>query len=81
VFWALDGYFLWQERLFRTLYDQVRVTEEKLIDFSLDTGSAVDRAPSFANAIFFQTLLAFHGTLLLSIVLAVLIAARAWAAH
>ena len=21
LFWGLDGYFLWQERLFRTLYD------------------------------------------------------------
>ncbi|QKV95518.1 hypothetical protein HUT19_30400 [Streptomyces sp. NA02950] len=24
AFWLLDGYFLWQERLFRNLYDQVR---------------------------------------------------------
>ena len=29
VFWALDGYFLWQERLFRALYEQVRLVEEK----------------------------------------------------
>ena len=24
AFWGLDGYFLWQERLFRALYDHVR---------------------------------------------------------
>ena len=24
VFWGLDGYFLWQERLYRALYDHVR---------------------------------------------------------
>ncbi|WP_432013375.1 hypothetical protein [Streptomyces cucumeris] len=24
AFWLLDGYFLWQERLFRALYDRVR---------------------------------------------------------
>ena len=27
VFWGLDGYFLWQERLFRDLYDHVRSLE------------------------------------------------------
>jgi hypothetical protein len=81
VFWALDGYFLWQERLFRALYDQVRIVEEKLIDFSLDTGSVVGRVPSFVNAIFSRILLAFHGTLFLSIVLAVLIAAHSCSAH
>ena len=27
-FWGLDGYFLRQERLFRALYDHVRVQEE-----------------------------------------------------
>ena len=27
VFWALDGYFLWQERLYRALYDRVRTIE------------------------------------------------------
>ena len=27
-FWFLDSYFLWQERLFRTLYDHVRTLKE-----------------------------------------------------
>lgn len=35
VFWGLDGYFLSQERLFRKLYDVVRLREEE-IDFSMD---------------------------------------------
>ena len=34
VFWGLDGYYLSQERLFRALYDGVRVRDE--IDFSMD---------------------------------------------
>lgn len=29
VFWGLDGYFLWQERLFRDLYDHVPADEGK----------------------------------------------------
>ncbi len=37
VLWALDGYFLRQERLFRSLYDHVRNLDEMEIDFSQDT--------------------------------------------
>ena len=37
IFWILDGYFLSQERLFRSLYDHVRVQGDKEIDFSMDT--------------------------------------------
>lgn len=39
AFWGLDGYFLWQERLFRQLYDQVRAKPEDSVDFSMDTSS------------------------------------------
>lgn len=37
IFWALDGYFLSQERRFRALYDYVRKLDETQIDFSMDT--------------------------------------------
>jgi hypothetical protein len=36
VFWTLDSYFLWQERLFRVLYDHVRTLNEEEIDFSMN---------------------------------------------
>lgn len=35
VFWGLDSYYLLQERLFRSLYNKVRVLEEKDVDFSM----------------------------------------------
>ena len=35
VFWGLDAYYLFQERLYRSLYDKVRQTDENTIDFSL----------------------------------------------
>ena len=35
LIFALDGYYLWQERLFRRLYDEVR--QEKSTEFSMDT--------------------------------------------
>lgn len=37
VFWVLDGYFLSQERCFRSLYDHVRMLDESSIDYSMDT--------------------------------------------
>ena len=35
LFWGLDGYFLWQERLFRALYDHVRQLPESEIGRAL----------------------------------------------
>lgn len=63
VFWLLDGYFLWQERLYRALYDQVRVLDLELIDYSMNTTSVVLYTPSFRNACFSPATLVFHGGL------------------
>jgi hypothetical protein len=35
AFWWLDSYYLLQERLYRSLYDRARKTDESDIDFSL----------------------------------------------
>lgn len=35
AFWALDSYYLLQERLYRALYDKIRQTAETGIDFSM----------------------------------------------
>lgn len=35
MFWFLDAYYLQQERLYRSLYEKVRKTKNKDIDFSL----------------------------------------------
>lgn len=74
VFWGLDGYFLWQERLYRALYDDVRVRAEADIDFSMDTGrfkSGPGR--SWVEAVLSRTLLVFHGVLLLAIVVVMIL--------
>ena len=67
VFWGLDGYFLWQERLFRDLYDHVRVLEEDRIDFSMDT-SGIHR--SWWSATFSITLCPFYGAIAVAVVIA-----------
>ena len=64
VFWGLDGYFLWQERLFRALYDHVRVLAEDQVDFSMNVSSfKTSRARSWPGAMFSRTLLLFYGAL------------------
>lgn len=65
VFWGLDGYFLWQERLYRGLYDHVRTLDERDIDFSMDTTPfRVGHVLTWAGATLSRTLLFFYGALL-----------------
>lgn len=66
VFWGLDGYFLWEERKFRGLYDLVRRLDASEIDFSMDT-SLTKKKLSWTNALFSVTLAPFHFGLLGSI--------------
>lgn len=66
AFWLLDGFFLWQEQLFRGLYDQVRLKEPDQIDFSMDTSGVTGR--SWPGAVFSKTLIPFHGVLIFAVV-------------
>lgn len=68
-FWCLDGYFLRQERLFRKLYDRVRVLSDEEIDFSMNTHVVEGQVKSWAEVTLSKTLRVFHGVLLISIVL------------
>ena len=68
MFWALDAYFLRQERLFRKLYDYVRTSEEAAADFSMNTQPfAKDVGDTWCVA-FSHTLLLFHGTITATVV-------------
>ena len=68
VFWGLDGYFLWEERKFRKLYDRVRTLDEPAIDFSMDTTPVKAEAGNWWNATWSKTLIPFHGVLILAII-------------
>ena len=59
VFWGLDGYFLWEEKKFRALYNSVRMKDESDIDFSMDTAEAEAQAGSWADATLSKTLIPF----------------------
>ena len=72
IFWGLDGYFLWQERLFRALYDHVRVLEENEIDFSMNVGK-FRQDWTWRAATFSRTLISFYGAVLLMVGFAIAI--------
>jgi len=65
MFWALDGYFLSQERRFRSLYDHVRKLDENSIDFSMDTGPFKDEyRNTWHGAVLSKTLVIYYGSLM-----------------
>jgi hypothetical protein len=76
AFWLLDGYFLHQERLFRKLYDRVRTLSEDEIDFSMNTLVVKNNVDPWLFVTMSKTLVAFHGVILLSIILVMFIVPR-----
>jgi len=57
--WILDGYFLWQERLFRNIYGEIRVQSDT--DFEMNPMKHRNKPKcSWQSAIFSSTLLIFY---------------------
>ena len=78
VLWGLDGYFLWQERLYRALYDHVRTLKEDQsddqLDFSMNVSSfRTGRSRTWPSATFSCTLGPFYGVLAAAVVFAIAI--------
>ena len=65
ILWILDGYFLLQERLFRHLYDCVRIKADETIDFSMNT-SDFTKLESWLGCCSSRTLSIFHGAVVIS---------------
>lgn len=70
AFWFLDAYFLRQERMYRKLYDVVRLKDESAIDFDLNATAFAAEVQGYGGTVASVTLRWFHGSLLL-VVLAV----------
>lgn len=65
AFWGLDGYYLWQERRFRALYDHVRGLHDDDVDFSMNADAVVHGCPStWMTTMFSGTLMLFYATLM-----------------
>lgn len=63
VFWALDGFFLAQERRYRMLYKEVAARPVEDIDFSLDASAFEKDTGTWCSSVFSKTLFPFHGSL------------------
>ena len=75
VFWILDGYFLWKEKLFRELYNAVRLEKRSKPNesFIMDTKPFEKEVSPWPVVTFCpgkNTLLLFHGMIVLSVLIA-----------
>ena len=73
AFWGLDGYYLRQEKLFRSLYDKVRKLDEQDINFEMDISSTEDEVDSWRSVCVSRTILGFYGPILIVILILILI--------
>jgi hypothetical protein len=68
-FWLLDGYYLRQERLFRKLYDEIRLKNPQDIDFSMNTSNFKKDVDEWIYVCFSTTLTLFYIPILIVIIL------------
>ena len=73
AFWGLDGYFLWQERMYRKLYKNVTETAPDSIDFGMNAKEFESEVDSWVSICFSVTLRMFHGVIFGVIVLTMVI--------
>lgn len=66
IFWILDAYYLYEERLFRGVYERVRRLDESQIDFSM---TPTREGPLWTRMVPFHDplLLVFYGALIAAI--------------
>lgn len=69
AFWVLDGYFLWQERMYRKLYDAVRAVTDPNSDFSMNAYTYKENVPSWCATCFSTTLGIFHGMVIGAVII------------
>lgn len=69
MFWFLDGYYLQRERLFRALYDEVRVKEDIEVDYSMETKRLRKGDLTLKSVLLSKTLIAFYPALLVLILI------------
>jgi hypothetical protein len=69
AFWILDGYYLFQERLYRQLYGDVRNRKPEDIDFGMDASGFKGKGKAtWPESILSRSMLLFHGILIVTII-------------
>ena len=73
AFWSLDGYFLWKERMYRKLYQEVAQISDESINFDMNASKFKDDVDSWFSICFSTTLRLFHGVIFGVIILIMVI--------
>ena len=69
IFWFLDTYYLWQERLYRAKYNEVRNQKENTIDFSMKPSTKSYQDNQYLSTLFSKTIWPFYIILLATVLL------------
>jgi hypothetical protein len=64
IFWLLDAFYLSQERQYRSLYNVIRIKEEKDIDFDMNASPYNSGRNTWIGGFFSSTLCLFYITVL-----------------
>jgi len=76
AFWILDAYYLRQEKLFRKLYDDIRIKEESAIQiegpFSMNTNPFDRKVQSWIGTMFSKTLVIFYGISITTVIIVII---------
>jgi hypothetical protein len=67
VFWFLDGYYLYQERLFRKLFDKNRVLSTT--NYSMKTTEFDNGINDWFSACLSKTIILFYGVILITLLI------------
>jgi len=73
-FWGLDAYYLRQERLFRSLYNDLRLSTiakktKKVEVFSLDTDNYDTQVPSWFRTLWSRSVFWLHGVVIAVVII------------
>ena len=75
MFWGLDAYYLWQERLYRLLYNEVAIESEITLvtvpPFSLDITKYKKQCSTWFVTLWSPTIFSLHGMNLLVVVIVI----------
>ena len=73
MFWILDAFYLYKERLYRSLYEKIRILNESEIDFDMNTDQFLGRKNRWISSMFSKTLVIFYFSLVTSMIIIIIL--------
>ena len=73
LLWLLDSYYLFQERLYRELYNQVAEDKVDSHKLTMNTNDILQQESTFFSAVFSKTIIWFYVTAISLVILAIIL--------